>query len=118
MKQSRDVLRSLGNLVSRMRRDLPRVGTTPADVVHTENKWRLLRYRRGDHPARFQTPVLLVPSLINRHYVLDLLPDRSFAGWLVAQGHDVFLVDWGTPGGEDRHGTRSRCPSPSSMPCS
>ena len=52
--------------------------------------------------ARSQTPVLLVPSLINRHYVLDLLPGKSFAEYLVAQGHDVFFIDWGTPGDEDR----------------
>jgi polyhydroxyalkanoate synthase len=42
--------------------------------------------------------VLLVPSLINRHYVLDLHARKSFAEWLVARGHDVFIIDWGTPG--------------------
>ena len=39
--------------------------------------------------SRTSTPVLLVPSLINRHYVLDLMPGKSFAEYLVAQGHDV-----------------------------
>jgi polyhydroxyalkanoate synthase len=89
------------NLASLLTRKRPPVGTTPADVVHTENKWRLLRYRR-DTPARFETPVVFVPSLINRHYVLDLLPGKSFAEWLVAAGHDVYCIDWGTPGPEDR----------------
>jgi polyhydroxyalkanoate synthase len=70
--------------------------------VHQENKWRLLRYRtRPDGPTE-PTPVLLVPSVINRHYVLDLLPGRSLAGWLADQGHDVFCIDWGTPDAEDR----------------
>jgi polyhydroxyalkanoate synthase subunit PhaC len=78
------------------------VGTTPADIVHQENKWKLLRYRSGVGQVRFKTPVLLVPSLINRHYVLDLLPGKSLAEWLVEHGHDVFIVDWGTPGDEDR----------------
>ena len=76
------------------------VGTTPHSVVWTENKWRLLRFSRG---ARFKTPVLLVPSLINRWYVLDLGRGRSLIEWLVARGHDVFCIDWGTPGPEDRY---------------
>jgi polyhydroxyalkanoate synthase len=90
------------NLSSLWRRPKPEVGVTPADVVHRENKWRLLRYQRST-AARFSTPVLLVPSLINRHYVLDLMPGKSFAEWLVAQGHDVYCIDWGTPGPEDRY---------------
>lgn len=81
---------------------LPAVGQTPADPVHAENKWRLLRYRRATPPA-FRTPVLLVPSLINRHYVLDLMPGKSLVEFLLAKGHDVFVIDWGTPGPEDRH---------------
>jgi polyhydroxyalkanoate synthase subunit PhaC len=81
----------------------PQVGTTPADIVHRENKWRLLRYRPQAEGRAFPTPILLVPSLINRHYVLDLLPGKSFAEYLVARGHDVFCIDWGTPSDEDRH---------------
>jgi polyhydroxyalkanoate synthase len=80
----------------------PPVGSSPADEVIRENKWRLLRYRREGAPLRYATPVLLVPSLINRHYVLDLLPGRSFVEHMVKAGHDVFLLDWGTPGDEDR----------------
>ncbi len=77
---------------------------TPADVVHRENKWRLLRYRPSPEAGRVhQTPIVMVPSLINRHYVLDLMPGKSFAEWLVEQGHDVYCIDWGTPGPEDRY---------------
>ena len=94
-------MKRLFNLASIFTRKRPPVGTTPADVVHVENKWKLLRYRRTT-PARWRTPVLFVPSLINRHYVLDLLPGKSFAEWLVAQGHDVYCIDWGTPTDEDR----------------
>src|SRR5512144_2808178 len=54
----------------------PQVATTPADAVWSHGSARLLRYRRDDAaPAR--TPILLVCSLINRPYVLDLLPERS-----------------------------------------
>ncbi len=80
----------------------PAVGTTPADAVFAENKWRLLRYRPRAEGPGYRTPVLLLPSLINRHYVLDLLPGKSFAEWMVAAGHDVYCIDWGTPGDEDR----------------
>ena len=78
------------------------VGCTPHDVVFGENKWKLLRYR-SKQPSTHPTPVLMVPSLINRHYVLDLMPGRSLIEFLLEQGHDVFAIDWGTPGDEDRH---------------
>jgi polyhydroxyalkanoate synthase subunit PhaC len=94
-------IKRLKNLAGLLTRKRPPVGSTPADVVHAENKWKLLRYRRSS-PAKHRTPVLFVPSLINRHYVLDLLPGKSFAEWLVAQGHDVYCIDWGTPGPEDK----------------
>jgi polyhydroxyalkanoate synthase subunit PhaC len=95
-------IRRLLNLASLPTRPRPRVAAAPADVVHRENKWSLVRY----HPTASRkagAPVLLVPSLINRHYVLDLLPGKSFVEYLVGQGHDVFLIDWGTPGPEDRY---------------
>jgi len=92
----------LWNLLRLPFRKKPQVGVSPADVVHQENKWRLLRYRARPQGIAFKTPVLLVPSLINRHYVLDLMPGKSFAGFMAAQGHDVFVIDWGTPAAEDR----------------
>lgn len=96
---------SLVALVRRTPRGMPVVGrdlgATPHTVVWTENKWRLLRFSPAQR--RYATPVLLVPSLINRWYVLDLGPERSFIEWLVAQGHEVFCIDWGTPGAEDRY---------------
>lgn len=95
----------LANLLGLASRPKPPVGTTPADVVFAEGKWRLLRYRPKAGGPRFRTPVLLIPSLINRHYVLDLLPGKSFAAWMVEQGHDVFVIDWGTPTDEDRYVT-------------
>ena len=79
----------------------PAVGNSPADVAFSENKWRLLRYRVRE--PRYRTPVLLVPSLINRHYVLDLIPGRSVIEYLASRGHPVFAIDWGTPGDEDRY---------------
>jgi polyhydroxyalkanoate synthase len=95
-------MKRITNLLGLLTRPKPQVGVTPADVVFSENKWKLLRYRPRPEGLAFKTPVLLVPSLINRHYVLDLMPGKSFAEHLVAQGFDVLCVDWGTPGDEDR----------------
>ena len=75
-------------------------GVTPHEVVWTENKWKLMRFAPAQ--PKYATPILMVPSLINRWYVLDLGPGRSLIEWLVAQGHIVYCIDWGTPGAEDR----------------
>lgn len=80
----------------------PPVGSTPSDVVYRENKLSLLRYRPRPEGVRFRTPLLLVPSLINRHYVLDLLPGKSFIEYMVSAGHDVYCIEWGQPEDEDR----------------
>ncbi len=77
------------------------VAKTPADEVYGEGKLRLLRYRA---PAgrRLPIPLLIVPSLINRYYLLDLVPGRSLIEYLVSRNLDVFVIDWGAPGPEDR----------------
>lgn len=46
-------------------------------------------------------PILLVPSLINPHYVLDLKPGRSLASYLKDQGFRPYLVHWFDPGAEE-----------------
>jgi mannose-6-phosphate isomerase-like protein (cupin superfamily) len=95
-------VKRITNLLGLITRPKPQVGVTPSDVVWAENKWRLLRYRPRPEGLSHHTPLLLVPSLINRHYVLDLMPGKSFAESLVAAGHDVFVIDWGTPEDEVR----------------
>jgi polyhydroxyalkanoate synthase len=79
----------------------PNAAQTPADVVYTEGKLRLLHYRPAVE-APSAIPLLIVPSLINRYYVLDLVAGHSMVEYLVGQGLDVYLLDWGTPGPEDR----------------
>src|SRR4051812_2568434 len=75
------------------------VGTTPKDVVWTHRKVTLYRYRsdRRTHDI----PVLLVFALINRPDIFDLAPGGSFVEFLLDEGYDVFLLDWGEPGDED-----------------
>src|SRR6476661_6267183 len=77
------------------------VGLTPKELVWRKNKARLYRYVRSQ-PATQRTPIFLVLPLINRAYILDLRPGASFVEFLLGQGFDVFLIDWGTPGDEDQ----------------
>jgi polyhydroxyalkanoate synthase len=78
-----------------------RVGTTPHEVVLERGNFKLIRYRR-ETPAAYAEPVLLCYALINRPYILDLLPDRSVARRYLERGFDVYLIDWSVPTQADR----------------
>lgn len=73
------------------------VAPTPCTVVETLGATRLLRYKSEVEP-RFTRPVLLCPSVINRHYILDLKEDISVVRILLEAGHRVYAIDWGNPG--------------------
>jgi polyhydroxyalkanoate synthase len=75
------------------------IGQTPRDVVWTHRGTTLYRYRSSErvHPV----PVLLVFALINRPEIFDLRSGNSFVEFLLSEGFDVFLVDWGEPDEED-----------------
>jgi polyhydroxyalkanoate synthase len=82
------------------------VGLTPKEVVWTLNKARLYRYVPTRPPEeRHPVPLLLVYALINKPFIFDLAPDRSFVEYMVGQGFDLYLLDWGSPGQEDGHTT-------------
>ncbi len=76
-----------------------KVGTSPKDVVWTHRKTTLYRYRSKNR--KHAIPVLLVFALINRPDIFDLRPGNSFVEFLLEQGFDVFLIDWGYPEEED-----------------
>ena len=76
---------------------------TPKDVIHTEGTAELYRFRQpspdgGDGPV-----VLLVPSLINRWYVLDLREGHSVVEACIDAGFDTYALNWGEPNDEDRY---------------
>ncbi|WP_284198518.1 alpha/beta fold hydrolase [Azospirillum oryzae] len=76
------------------RRDLP-----DPPVVWTEGGSRLLDYGEGaGGDGAGGRPVLFVPSLVNRGYILDLSRDKSLMRWLAAHGFRPLLLDWGRPG--------------------
>ena len=79
------------------------IAQTPKELVWTLNKAKLYRYvpvvpKEKRHPV----PLLLVFALMNRPYILDLRPGHSFVEFMVKSGYDVYLLDWGSPGPEDK----------------
>lgn len=78
---------------------------TPREMVYEENSLHLIRFRTTAGNLGSGTPIVIVPSLILRWHILDLMKGHSLIEALVEQGHDVWLVDWGVPGPE--HGSFS-----------
>lgn len=79
----------------------PRTGCSPRHTVWRKNKARLYRYI-SPHGYKHQTPILMVYALINKAYILDLIPGMSLVEYLVDEGFDVYLLDWGSFAWEDR----------------
>jgi polyhydroxyalkanoate synthase len=83
-------------------------GCSPKDVVWQSGKLRLYRYRstaqKTSQPSQ-DVPLLIVYALVNRPYMMDLQEDRSLIRGLLAQGLDIYLIDWGYPDGSDRFTT-------------
>jgi len=78
------------------------VGTTPSQIIYTEDKMKLIHYIptvAKTHPV----PILIVYALVNRYYILDLQPDKSVIKKLLEEGFDVYVIDWGYPSGADRY---------------
>ncbi|MEH7304868.1 alpha/beta fold hydrolase [Neobacillus drentensis] len=77
----------------------PDIVPTPREIIWRKNKSTLFY-----HPARekkYQTPVFLVYSLLNKPYILDIGEGSSVVGGLTERGYDVYFLDWGSPGIED-----------------
>ncbi len=84
--------------------DIPS-GVTPREAVWKQDKATLYRYRapQGLKTAKaLRTPVLIVYALVNRPYMTDLQDNKSLIRGLLAQGLDVYLIDWGYPDRSDR----------------
>jgi len=77
------------------------VGTTPKTEVFRSDKTVLYRYDPVAEPT-VRTPVLVVYGLVGRYTMADLQEDRSLVRNLLAQGIDLYAVDWGNPTRADR----------------
>jgi len=77
------------------------LATTPGAVVHRGKLCELIQYKPATAQV-YERPVMLVPPEINKFYVMDLAPKRSFTEYAVAHGLQFFTVSWRNPGPEDR----------------
>jgi polyhydroxyalkanoate synthase len=87
---------------------------TPSEKICEIEKYSLFHYNRppptttattdkeGISVSQQNTPVLVIYAFINRHYILDLLPEVSIMRSLLNQGLDIFATDWGTPSAYDK----------------
>jgi class II poly(R)-hydroxyalkanoic acid synthase len=76
------------------------IAVTPGQVVLRTPVFELIQYRPVTSRVRTR-PLLIVPPMINKYYVVDLAPERSMIEYLVAQGQQVFAMSWRNP--DERH---------------
>ena len=75
------------------------IAATPGGVIFQNELMQLIHYKASTAEV-YRTPLLYVPPLVNKFYVLDLQAKSSMIKWLVDQGHDVFVISWVNPGPE------------------
>jgi polyhydroxyalkanoate synthase subunit PhaC len=78
------------------------VGTTPRDLVLDVDGGKIRLYRYKNDNITSKIPLLISFALVNKEYILDLQPDRSFIKKMLELGHDVYTIDWGYPTRADR----------------
>lgn len=76
------------------------MATTPGKVILRSRLFELIQYTPTTETVRAR-PLLVFPPWINKYYVLDLNPEKSFIRWAVGQGFTVFLCSWVNP--DERH---------------
>ncbi|MDH3696972.1 MAG: alpha/beta fold hydrolase [Nitrosopumilus sp.] len=72
------------------------INRTPSEIIPMDGTFEVHHYKT-DSPQKFKTPILIVGSLINRHYILDLLPETSIIRHFQQLGFDVYATDWRMP---------------------
>src|SRR5580693_2163046 len=72
------------------------LAVTPGKVIYQNDVMQLLQYAPSTETVR-QRPLLLVPPWINKFYILDLTPEKSFIKWCVDHGLTVFCISWVNP---------------------
>jgi polyhydroxyalkanoate synthase len=77
------------------------INRTPSEIIKINGGPDLLHYRSTARKKK-KTPILVIYSLINRYYILDLMPGYSVIQNLLNQGFDIYATDWGTPSSYDK----------------
>jgi polyhydroxyalkanoate synthase len=69
------------------------LATTPGKVIYETRLFQLIQYAPSTEEV-LDTPLVIFPPWINRFYILDLTPEKSFVKWTVDQGVTLFMVSW------------------------
>lgn len=80
------------------------MATTPGKVIYQNEMMQLIQYSPTTEKV-LRTPLLIVPPWINKFYILDLKPEKSYIKWCVDQGITVFVISWVNP--DKRLGAKS-----------
>ena len=83
------------------------LAVTPGKVIFQNELMQLIQYAPTTEKV-LKRPLLIVPPWINKFYVLDLTPEKSFIKWCVDQGITVFCISWVNPDAAARARRRSR----------
>jgi len=82
-------------------RDEPQVGVTPKEIIYSRGTLKLYHYKPVTDEV-YRVPVIFVMSLVSKPWILDLTVGQSFIQYMLTQGFDVFMIDWGIPRPEDK----------------
>jgi polyhydroxyalkanoate synthase subunit PhaC len=77
------------------------LAVTPGAVVHRTEQFELIQYAPVTESV-YRYPVLIVPPMINKYYIVDLAPGRSMVEYLAGEGHQVFVISWRNPDARHR----------------
>lgn len=80
------------------------MATTPGKVIYQNEMMQLIQYSPTTETV-LRTPLLIIPPWINKFYILDLKPEKSYIKWCVDQGITVFVISWVNP--DKRLGAKS-----------
>ena len=75
------------------------IASTDGRVVFRNDIFELIHYTPQTE-TQYSVPLLIIPPWINKFYIFDLSPSNSFVKWMLAKGHNVFIISWVNPGAE------------------